>query len=175
MFYNGLQGPWWALFIGRMNLNTDPFGIVPIVKPVITGMGYELWGLECQAGIRSAKVRVYIDGANGITLEDCSQVSEQISAVLDVEDLIHMPYTLEISSPGINRSLFTVEQIQAAVGRKIRVKTSWPLEGRKNFSGILERVGEMGLEIRVQENASCTVPLNAVRNAKLDEEIQFQN
>ena len=86
-----------------------------------------------------------------------------------------MPYTLEISSPGINRSLFTVEQIQAAVGRKIKVKTSWPLEGRKNFSGILERVGEMGLEIRVQENASCTVPLNAVRNAKLDEEIQFQN
>ena len=158
-----------------MNLYTDPFGIVPIVEPVIAGMGYVLWGLECQTGIRSAKVRVYIDGANGITLEDCSQVSEQLSAVLDVEDPIHMPYTLEISSPGINRSLFNVEQIQAAAGCKIKVKTSWPLEGRRNFSGILERVGETGLEIRTQDNILFTVPLNAVKNVKLDEEIQFQD
>jgi len=158
-----------------MNLYRDPFGIVPIIEPVITGMGYELWGLECQAGIRTAQVRVYIDRNKGVTLDDCSQVSEQLSAVLDVEDPIHMPYTLEISSPGINRTLFNFEQLQEAVGSKIKVKTLWPIEGRRNFSGYLECVEEENVRIKIQDNILITIPLQAVKNAKLDAEIKFHD
>lgn len=158
-----------------MNLYRDPFGIAPIVEPVIVAMGYELWGLECQTGGKAAKVRVYIDRSTGVTLEDCSLVSEQVSAVLDVEDPIRMPYTLEISSPGINRSFFKVEQMQEAVGSTVKIKTLWPIEGRKNFSGRLENAGEKGIRIRTQENMFFTVPLNAVKNVKLDAEIGFND
>lgn len=151
----------------------DPFGIVPIVEPVVSGMGYQFWGLDCQTGRHTAQVRVYIDGDKGVTLDDCSQVSEQLSAVLDVEDPIHMPYTLEISSPGINRLLFSIDQMQDAVGSKVRIKTSWPIEGRKNFSGFLEGVEPEHVRIKMQDNASFQVPLNAVRNVKLDVDIEF--
>ena len=156
-----------------MNLYRDPFGIVPIVEPVISGMGYQFWGLDCQTGRHTAQVRVYIDRDQGVTLDDCSQVSEQLSAVLDVEDPIHMPYTLEISSPGINRLLFSVNQMQDAVGSKVRIKTSWPIEGRRNFSGFLEGVEQEHVRIKMQGNVSFEVPLNAVRNVKLDVDIEF--
>lgn len=153
----------------------DPFGIVPIVEPVVSGMGYQFWGLDCQTGRHTAQVRVYIDGDKGVTLDDCSQVSEQLSAVLDVEDPIHMPYTLEISSPGINRLLFSIDQMQDAVGSKVRIKTSWPIEGRRNFNGFLEGVEPEHVRIRMQDDASFQVPLNAVRNVKLDVDIEFSD
>ncbi len=156
-----------------MNLYRDPFGIVPIIEPVVSGMGYQFWGLDCQTGRRTAQVRVYIDRDKGVTLDDCSQVSEQLSAVLDVEDPIRMPYTLEISSPGINRLLFSVDQMQDAVGSKVRIKTSWPIEGRKNFSGFLEGVEQEHVRIKMHGNVSFEVPLNAVRNVKLDVDIEF--
>ncbi len=158
-----------------MNLYRDPFGIVPIVEPVVSGMGYQFWGLDCQTGRHTAQVRVYIDGDKGVTLDDCSQVSEQLSAVLDVEDPIHMPYTLEISSPGINRLLFSIDQMQDAVGSKVRIKTSWPIEGRRNFNGFLEGVEPEHVRIRMQDDASFQVPLNAVRNVKLDVDIEFSD
>lgn len=153
----------------------DPFGIVPIVEPVVSGMGYQFWGLDCQTGRHTAQVRVYIDGDKGVTLDDCSQVSEQLSAVLDVEDPIHMPYTLEISSPGINLLLFSIDQMQDAVGSKVRIKTSWPIEGRRNFNGFLEGVEPEHVRIRMQDDASFQVPLNAVRNVKLDVDIEFSD
>ena len=100
----------------------DPFGIVPIVEPVIVGMGYDFWGLECQISANTAQVRIFIDKDEGITLDDCSRVSQQLSAVLDVEDPVEVPYTLEISSPGINRKLFTTEQMQRSVGSQVKVE-----------------------------------------------------
>ena len=158
-----------------MNLYRDPFGIAPIIEPVIAGMGYELWGLECQAGIRTAQVRVYIDRRKGVTLDDCSQVSQQVSAVLDVENPIDMPYILEISSPGINRSLFSVEQMQDAVGSKVRIKTLWSIEGRRNFNGFLEGVEEKNIRIKIQGDTLLTVPLHAIKNVKLDTDIEFND
>ena len=158
-----------------MNLYRDPFGLAPIIEPVVSGMGYEFWGLDCHTGSHTAQVRIYIDGEKGVTLDDCSQVSAQLSAVLDVEDPIHMPYTLEISSPGINRLLFSATQLRDAVGSKVKIKTSWPVEGRRNFSGFLESVKEENISIRMQGDASLTVPLNAVRNVKLDVDIEFSD
>ena len=156
-----------------MNLYRDPFGLAPIIEPVVSGMGFQLWGLDCQTGSHTAQVRVYIDGEKGVTLDDCSQVSTQLSAVLDVEDMIHTPYTLEISSPGINRLLFSVAQMRDVVGSKVKIKTSWPVEGRRNFRGFLESVEEESVSIRMQGDASYKVPLNAVCNMKLDADIEF--
>ncbi len=158
-----------------MILCKDPFGIVPIIEPVIVGMGYDFWGLECQTGVRNAQVRVYIDSNAGVTLDDCSRVSQQLSAVLDVEDPIEVPYTLEISSPGINRPLFSVEQMKRAVGDKVKVKTLWPIGERRNFKGILKNVGEEEIKIETGSDEIFTVPLDAIKNAKLDLDIEFNN
>ncbi|MGI9227486.1 MAG: ribosome maturation factor RimP [Gammaproteobacteria bacterium] len=158
-----------------MILCKDPFGIAPIIEPVIVGMGYNFWGLECQTGASNAQVRVYIDSSAGVTLDDCSRVSQQLSAVLDVEDPIEVPYTLEISSPGINRPLFSVEQMKRAVGDKVKVKTLWPIGERRNFKGILKNVGEEEIKIETDSDEIFTVPLDAIKNAKLDLDIEFNN
>ncbi len=156
-----------------MNLYRDPYGILPVVEPVIVGMGYDFWGLECQSGVKTAHVRIYIDRQEGITLDDCSRVSQQLSAVLDVEDPIQVPYTLEISSPGINRPLFSAEQMKGVIGSKVKIKTLWAIGERRNFSGILEKVGDEDIEVKVDGKDFYTVPINAIKNAKLDVDIKF--
>jgi len=153
-------------------LHRDPFDITSIVEPVIAGMGYDLWGLECQTGTKNVQVRVYIDHRRGVTLDDCSRVSQQLSAVLDVEDPIGMSYTLEVSSPGINRRLFSIEQMEEVVGSKVKIKTLWLVEGRRNIGGILEEVDKEKIKVRVYGN-EFVVPVNAIKNAKLDVDIKF--
>lgn len=156
-----------------MILYRDPFGIEAIVEPVVVGMGYELWGLECQTGVRTAQVRVYIDSCQGVTLDDCSRVSQQLGAVLDVEDPIDVPYTLEVSSPGINRPLFSTEQMKSVVGSKVKIKTLWMIEERRNINGVLEEVEDEEIKIKVDEDRLFTVPMNAIKNAKLNVNIKF--
>ena len=158
-----------------MNLYRDPYGIVPVVEPVIVGMGYDFWGLECQSGVKNAHVRIYIDRQEGVTLDDCSRVSQQLSAVLDVEDPIQVPYTLEISSPGINRPLFSTEQMKSAIGNRVKVKTLWAIEERRNFNGTLEEVGDKDIKINIESDKFLSVPMNAIKNAKLDLEIKFND
>jgi ribosome maturation factor RimP len=150
----------------------DPFGIVPIVEPVIVGMGYNFWGLECQSNHNTAQVRIFIDHSDGITLDDCSRVSQQLSAVLDVEDPVQVPYTLEISSPGINRKLFTVEQMNTAVGCKVKIKTSWPIGERRNFRGIMKKANDEQVTIVTLEGEEFLLPIEAIKNAKLEVDIK---
>ena len=146
-----------------MNLFRDPFGIVPVVEPIIVGMGYEFWGLECQSGVKTAHVRIYIDRKEGVTLDDCSRVSQQLSAVLDVEDPIQVPYTLEISSPGINRPLFNIEQMESVVGNDVKIKTLWPVEERRNFSGNLVEVSEETIKLKIDDNTRAPGAVHRLR------------
>lgn len=154
-----------------MNLFNDPYGIVPIVEPVIVGMGYDFWGMECQISSNTAQVRIFIDRNEGISLDDCSRVSQQLSAVLDVEDPVEVPYTLEISSPGINRKLFTVAQMKNAVGDKVKVKTTWPINERRNIRGMLKAANDEQVTVVTQEGEEFLVPIEAIKNAKLDLDI----
>ena len=149
----------------------DPYGIVPIVEPVIVGMGYNFWGMECQASENMAQVRIFIDHSEGISLDDCSRVSQQLSAVLDVEDPVQVPYTLEISSPGINRKLFSAEQMKDAVGSKVKVKTTWPINERRNIRGELKDANDEQIIVVTQEGDEFIVPIEAIKNAKLDLDI----
>lgn len=149
----------------------DPYGILPIIEPVIVGMGYDLWGLECQVNQNTAQIRIFIDHNEGITLDDCSRVSQQLSAVLDVEDPVELPYTLEISSPGINRKLFSVEQMKNAVGSKVKVKTTWPINERRNICGVLLNAEDDQVTVVTPEGDEFLVPIEAIKNAKLDLDI----
>ena len=122
-----------------------------LLAPVVEALGYQCWGIEFISQGRHSLLRVYIDHANGILVDDCEKVSRQLSGVLDVEDPISGEYTLEVSSPGMDRPLFTVEQYAAHVGAQVKVKLRSPYEGRRNFQGVLR--GVEGQDVVVQVDA----------------------
>jgi ribosome maturation factor RimP len=101
-------------------------------------MGYELVGVQLQGrGAAGMLLRVYIDHADGITLDDCAAVSHQLSGALDVEDPIRERYTLEVSSPGLDRPLFSVADFDRFAGHRAKVRLARLVDGRRNFSGTL--------------------------------------
>lgn len=111
-------------------------------EPVVESMGYELVGVEFNAGGGHGTLRVYIDREQGVSLDDCAEISHQLSGILDVEDPIKQAYDLEISSPGIDRPLFKLADFERFKGELAKIKLAVGLDGRKNFKGRLQGVTE---------------------------------
>jgi ribosome maturation factor RimP len=109
-----------------------------IVESVVTSMDYEFVGAEFHRNSKNSLLRIFIDREDGITLDDCSSVSHQISGVLDVEDPIAGNYTLEISSPGLDRPLFTADHFVKFAGNKVQIRLLAPKAGRRKFTGTLK-------------------------------------
>ncbi|TDQ39437.1 ribosome maturation factor RimP [Thiopseudomonas denitrificans] len=122
-----------------------------ILAPVIEAMGFQCWGIEFISQGRHSVLRVFIEHENGIGVDDCEAVSRQLGAVLDVEDPISGEYTLEVSSPGMDRQLFTLEQFAAYAGHRVKVKMRVAVEERRNFQGILKGVEEQDVVVQVDE------------------------
>jgi len=137
-----------------------------IVEPVVTGLGYELVGCVFIPRGRQATLRIYIDSPNGITLDDCQQVSKQVSAVLDVEDPISQHYDLEVSSPGLDRPLFKKEHYQRFIGRNIRLRLYSANQGRRKLTGLLHAVNEENIIIEV-DGAEIVLPFEDIDRANL--------
>jgi len=144
----------------------DSDGLTALFAPIVEGLGFTLWGVEYRHSQHHALVKVYIDHEDGITVDNCSDVSHQISGVLDVEDPISVAYTLEVSSPGVERPLMRLEHYQKYVGQDIKVRLSWAVNERKNFLGKLTRVGDDDITINV-DGELFELPLNAVKRANL--------
>jgi ribosome maturation factor RimP len=111
-----------------------------LFEPVIQSMGYELVGIEFQGSTQHGTLRVYIDHENGIGVEDCTAISHQVSAILDVEEPIQQAYDLEVSSPGLNRPLFKSADYEQFTDRLVKIKMAVPFEGRRNFKGVIQGV-----------------------------------
>lgn len=118
-------------------------------------MGFEFWGLEYQTQKGSAILRVYIESPDGISVDDCANVSRQLSLLLDVEDPIQSEYRLEVSSPGMARPFYTLDQYARYVGFKVKVKLRYPFEGRRSIKGVLSAVENEELVIRGDEDEYC--------------------
>ena len=131
--------------------------LTALLEPAISGLGYELVGIEYLPTGKNSVLRIYIDSEQGILVDDCEIVSRQVSAVLDVEDPIRGAYTLEVSSPGLDRPLFTPEQYAAHVGQTVRVQLGRALDGRRKFKGELLEVTEQGL-VLTDGSENHTVP-----------------
>ena len=123
--------------------------IEAVLKPTIESMGYVLWGCEYLAQGKHSLLRVYIDKDDGIGVEDCQQVSHQVSALLDVEDPIPGNYSLEVSSPGIPRPLFSDWQYQRYIGQVVFLKVFKPVAGKRKFTGIIVSANENTLVLEV--------------------------
>lgn len=141
-----------------------PSAILASVEPVVRAMGYDLVGVEYGGGPGNARLRVYIEAADGITLDDCAAVSEQLSASLDVDDPIPGAYVLEVSSPGLNRPLFAAADFERFRGSRVFVRLEQALEGRRRFKGTL--VGLEG-DIAVVEvdGHAWRLPLDSIEEA----------
>ena len=137
-----------------------------MLAPVIEALGYECWGIEFLFQGRHSVLRIYIDQPDGIHVEDCEKVSRQVSAVLDVEDPIPYEYTLEVSSPGMDRPLFTVSQFAAYAGEMVKVRLRVPFEGRRNFQGLLRGVEEQDVIVLVDDH-EYLLPVEQIEKANV--------
>lgn len=137
-----------------------------LLEPGAEALGFEVLAVELTGAPGQSVVRVYIDGSNGVTIEDCARASQQFSAILDVEDPIAGKYVLEVSSPGLDRPLTKAKHFQAVVGKEIRVTTSIAVDGRKRFRGRLQDAGPQCLEMNV-DGETRRIPLSSVAKARV--------
>lgn len=113
-----------------------------LFQPILTKLGYEMLGIEYHKQKGNSILRLYIDSDAGITIDDCVRVSDQIMGVLDVNDPIKEKYHLEVSSPGLDRPLFSLEQFKDFLGQKIKIKIHKSVNGKRRITGILKFVEE---------------------------------
>jgi ribosome maturation factor RimP len=114
--------------------------LTELLRPAVEETGKGLLGIEFLSAGNHSVLRLFIEHENGINVDDCAEVSRQVSAILDVEDPISTEYSLEVSSPGLDRPLFELAHFQAVIGETINVKLSMPLNGRRKFKGKLEAI-----------------------------------
>lgn len=139
-----------------------------VIEPVITDLGYSL--VECEFLNDAGRwvLRLYIEKAEGdITIEDCTKVSRAVSATLDVEDVIKGRYSLEVSSPGINRPLKRPGDFEKYAGNMVRIKTRMPIDGRGNYYGKLIGFNDGNILVNV-DGKEYKVPIAELAKARLE-------
>ena len=139
-----------------------------LFEPVVTGMGFELVEIEYHPNPKHGVLRLYIDktDGSGIRIEDCSAVSRQISALIDVEEPVRGHFNLEVSSPGMDRPLKRLTDYQRFAGEMVKIKTSMPLDGQRNFKGCLLRADADTVVIETQTE-EISLPMAAIDKARL--------
>lgn len=145
--------------------------ICEFVKPTIESLGLQLWGCELMGSGMDTVLRIYIDKDDGITVDNCAEVSHQVSGILDVEDVIKEHYTLEVSSPGINRPLFTSSQFAKYIGQTIRVRLNRAIDNRRNYLGKLDFVNQDTIKLII-DNETFELPIENIDKAKLVTELR---
>ncbi len=142
-----------------------------ILDPILESMGLSLWDLEFQKQGQKWLLRIYIDREpGGVTLDDCETVSRDLGAALDVEDMIPHAYTLEVSSPGLDRTLTKPEHFVRFAGSMIKVKTYQPMNGQKVFRGKLIGMRDGTATIGLETGAVMEIPLSTIAKASLEVE-----
>ncbi|GAA0355573.1 ribosome maturation factor RimP [Bowmanella denitrificans] len=126
--------------------------LTEMLTPAVEALGFELLGIEFVRAGRHSTLRVYIDHPDGISVDNCADVSHQVSAVLDVEDPISTEYDLEVSSPGMDRPLFKEAHYLKVVGETVSVRLRMPMDNRRNFKG----------KVLSCENGTLTVEVDGV-------------
>ena len=142
--------------------------LTQLFEPVVESMGYELVGVEFNAGGGGhGTLRVYIDREQGVSLDDCAAISHQLSGILDVEEPIQQAYDLEISSPGIDRPLFKLADFERFIGKTAKIKLAVGVQGRKNFKGRLQAVADTKLITIEVDGEQYDLPYADIARANL--------
>ncbi len=154
----------------NIDINEVAEKVKGLIEPIVKGMGYRLFDVEFKPE-RGWVLRVIIDKPGGVTIRDCEEVSRRISGLLDVEDLIPFSYMLEISSPGLTRSLEKPEHYEFFKGRLVKVILREPVGGRREATGYVENVREGIITIREKEKGEeLHIPFSAIAKGRLEPE-----
>ena len=138
-----------------------------MLTPTIEDLGYRFWGLEYQVRKVDALLRVYIDHENGISVDDCAKVSHEISGILDVEEPITMAYILEVSSPGMDRILFSAEQFAEFIQQNVKIKLNQMVESRRKIKGKILSVDGQNITIGM-DDGEITIEFDQIMRARVD-------
>lgn len=137
-----------------------------IIEPTVTAMGFLLWGVDYVPSGRFSTLRIYIDHEQGISVDHCAEVSRQISAVLDVEDPIAGHYSLEVSSPGMDRPLYSLDQFAACAGEWAEIRLRQPFENRRKFKGVILGVEQDEVVLQVADE-EFLLPAATIERARI--------
>ena len=140
--------------------------LTELLRPAVDETGKTLLGIEYISAGNNSILRLFIDHDNGIDVDDCAEVSRQVGAILDVEDPISSEYSLEVSSPGVDRPLFEIKHFETVIGETVNIKLSIPLNGRRKFKGQLVAIDNNNLIIEV-DSIDYELPLGNVDKANL--------
>lgn len=141
--------------------------LTEMLTPVVASLDCELWGLEYLTQGRFTTLRIFIDGPNGVSLDDCEKVSRQISSVLDVEDPIDGEYTLEVSSPGLDRPLYNQAQYARYIGETVSLRMRVAHGGRRRFKGVILKVENNTLTLKV-DNEEFALLIDSIDKGNLE-------
>lgn len=137
-----------------------------LLAPVVEALGFQCWGIEFLSQGRHSVLRVFIEHEEGISVDSCEVVSRQLSAVLDVEDPVSGEYVLEVSSPGMDRPLFTLEQYELCKGQQVRLRLRVPFEERRNFQGFISGIEDGDVVVRVEDH-EYLLPFEDIEKANI--------
>lgn len=145
-----------------------------IADRVAIDHGLELVHAEVAGPDNKPIVRIFVDKPNGVTHQDCAEVSLHVGTVLDVEDFIHASYTLEVSSPGIERGLYKLGDYDRFAGSLAKLRTRKPVNGQRNFRGRL--LGIDGEDVLIEDRTSgrVTVPFETIAKANLEMDVNAE-
>jgi ribosome maturation factor RimP len=142
-----------------------------ILDPILESMGLSLWDLEFHKQGPQWLLRIFIDReSGGVTLNDCETVNRDFGAALDVEDIISHPYTLEVSSPGLDRTLSRPEHFTRFTGSMVKIKTFQPINGQKVFRGTLLGLVEGMVSVELETGVVFEIPMTGITKASLEVE-----
>lgn len=148
--------------------------LTEMLESAVVASGYELVGLEFIRAGEHSTLRIYIDHENGITVEDCAEVSHQVSAVLDVEDPISVAYSLEVSSPGLDRPLFKPAHYEQFIGQEVNVVLKMAVANRRKWKGEIHSVDGEAITLTV-DGQQEEFALSNISKANLIPKFQFLN
>lgn len=137
-----------------------------LLQPLVEDLGFEFIGLEYNPNPKHSVLRIYIDHENGVGIQDCETVSRETAALLDVKDPIRSHYNLEVSSPGLDRPLFTPAHYSEFTGYEVQINLYAPQDGRRKFAGPILSAGESSVNIE-QDGSEVTLEYDNIAKAKL--------
>ena len=129
-------------------------------------MGYEFWGLNISQQNNYLKFTLYIDSKDGVSIDDCEKVSNQVTHLLDTEEVCDLDYVLEVSSPGFDRVLITQDHFKRYLNEKVKMKLKWIVNNRKNINGIIKSVNNEHVVIN-ENNENYEIKYDSIDSARL--------
>lgn len=143
--------------------------IYEMVNPISEELNYDIYHIEYVKENGEFYLRIYIEKDGGITLSDCEALSRRVSDLMDEKDPIKDPYFLEVSSPGLNRTLFTENHYKRFIGREVMVRFTKSIDGKKNVKGILKEVNDDSIVVEAEN--LMNIPKDKIKSANIEGEI----